>query len=211
MLCFYDRMYATKSRPTISLEDLPKIKQEFQSRKIDQKFLAEDFSVATLSASALGEPNQQKSAPTLESKIGGSIVLSPIHTVAPPISPSASAPVSAPPPPAAPLNSANVAISSEKGKTQGRLDIIPTQLAAPIKKSLAPEVVAAPPPPPPPKSQDKTAIALYDYVPEGEGISVSRGEIVTVIDPTDPNWWLIRNSNGMDGWAPATFLQANVN
>jgi hypothetical protein len=195
MISFYDRMYTTKNRPNLTLEDLPKIKQEFQSRKIDQKFLAEDFSVASLSISSLGDPNKLKASSSSAPGFGASAPVSSVSKAAP-----------APPPPAV---AAAVAPISETVKYQGRVEIIPTQPAAPIKKPLSPEVVAAPPPPPPPKSQEKTATALYDYVPDGDGVSISRGEIVTVVDSTDPNWWLVRNSNGKDGWAPATFLQAN--
>eukprot|EP00604_Paraphysomonas_vestita_P002536 CAMPEP_0174818762 /NCGR_PEP_ID=MMETSP1107-20130205/1617_1 /TAXON_ID=36770 /ORGANISM="Paraphysomonas vestita, Strain GFlagA" /LENGTH=207 /DNA_ID=CAMNT_0016031093 /DNA_START=1305 /DNA_END=1928 /DNA_ORIENTATION=- len=112
--------------------------------------------------------------------------------------------------------------SVEKEKHKGRASIIPSNNAVnqttkkPIQinseepiKVTAPSSIgsAPPPPPPPPKLTEKTAIVLYDYVPETEGISLSRGEIIVIVDTNDPNWWLVRNSNGSSGWAPATFLQ----
>jgi hypothetical protein len=209
-------MYSTKSVPKISLEDLTRIKKEFQERKIDQKFLAEDFSVATLSVGSESENTNQRKGSILSSSSA------PLTGQMKKESTSMSSPVTtdpAPPPPAPPR--ATEAKSDEKEKQKGRPSIIPMAHVVPAKKPLsetdlsppvaspAPAVSAPPPPPPPPKPQEKTAIALYDFVPDGAGISLTHGEVVTVLDVNDPAWWLVRNSNGQDGWAPATFLQIN--
>jgi hypothetical protein len=196
-------MYSSNSNSTILLEDLTRIKREFQERKIDQKFLAEDFSVAALSVTNGGDVNQRKGS-ILSAPLGGQL-----KKESPTMS-SASVVSTNPAPPARSME----AKAQENEKHKPRPSIIPSGQTAPAKKPLdeteiAPPVVAAAPPPPPPKSQEKTAIALYDFVPDGAGISLTHGEIVTVLDVNDPAWWLVRNSNAQEGWAPATFLQIN--
>lgn len=213
MLCFYVRMYSTRAISKITLEDLPRLKREFQERTIDQKFLAEDYSIATLN---INNDSKQRKA-SLYSPSGGSMESK--SSAPAPVPLSISSPAASQPPPE---NNSNTN-AQEKEKHKGRASIIPSnQTVNQIKKplndengELSSEVVAsvaadAPPPPPPrPKSQEKTAIALYDYVPDGHGIPLTRGEIVIIQDNSDANWWLVRNSNGVDGWAPGTYLQLN--
>lgn len=171
---------------------------------MDQKFLAEDFSVATLSTTSNGSDLNQRKGSILPS--------SPFDAQNKKETPMSSTAAADPVPPPPPRSSE--AKSEEKEKRKGRPSIIPMAQTAAVKKPLnetetTPPVVSLPPPPPPSKPQEKTAIALYDFVPDGAGISLSHGEIVTVLDVNDPAWWLVRNSNGQDGWAPATFLQLN--
>lgn len=208
MLCFYARMYSTRTITTITLDDLSRLKQEFQERKIDQKFLAEDFSVATLNNTTNKSPLESKSI----AEIGS---LSPS---------SSSSTISSRP---QPLSSTEKTETTQTEKHKGIPSIIPsnqsaTQTKKPLNENISPtgsslseggsisKTTTNPaPPPPPPKSQEKTAIAMYDYTPDGHGIPLTRGEIVIIQDSTDQNWWLVRNSNGTDGWAPASYLQLN--
>lgn len=48
------------------------------------------------------------------------------------------------------------------------------------------------------------AVADYDAVNEGE-VSLACGEVVEVLDKQE-EWWLV-NSRGVEGWAPANYLQ----
>ena len=75
--------------------------------------------------------------------------------------------------------------------------------------------MSTPPPPrpkgpPAPLSQPKYLVA-YEYNPSitEEGMmSIFVGEILTVSDTTDPDWWMATKvSNGQSGWIPAAYIR----
>ncbi|KAK8843340.1 hypothetical protein IAR55_006996 [Kwoniella newhampshirensis] len=61
---------------------------------------------------------------------------------------------------------------------------------------------------PPPSSQ--TATAQYDFDADGDDeLTVKDGEIVTVLDKENDEWWLVKNSRGKEGVVPAAYVQLN--
>lgn len=77
----------------------------------------------------------------------------------------------------------------------------------PTPNPVAPAAAAAPPPPPPPpKNQVLQGKILYDYAGETGGLQVRQGEIVTIADATNADWWLVTTASGGNGWAPASYI-----
>jgi hypothetical protein len=51
------------------------------------------------------------------------------------------------------------------------------------------------------------ALVVQDYQPSFAGaVAVVADEIVTVLDASSPDWWLVRTSDGREGAVPSTFL-----
>ena len=70
------------------------------------------------------------------------------------------------------------------------------------------------PPPPPMKARKPavaTAVALYDYSPDGgpEMLATAQGEKFTVINSSADDWWKVTNSSGKSGWVPASYMMLN--
>eukprot|EP00055_Hartaetosiga_balthica_P015570 m.92800 g.92800 ORF g.92800 m.92800 type:complete len:676 (+) comp8901_c0_seq3:109-2136(+) len=74
------------------------------------------------------------------------------------------------------------------------------------------------PPPPPMPSQSAPPVmqlhqepqcrALYDYVAtEADELTISAGEILTLLDSSDDDWWTTRNANGQQGVVPQTYVE----
>lgn len=55
----------------------------------------------------------------------------------------------------------------------------------------------------------KTATVLYDYSDADSPLQIHASEVVAVLDDTNPDWILIKDLNGNDGYAPANHLQLN--
>ncbi|KAJ3157812.1 ESCRT-0 subunit protein hse1 [Geranomyces variabilis] len=86
-----------------------------------------------------------------------------------------------------------------------------TAVSSQNQKSTLPNVATKSPMPPPvaarPTSR-KTVIAIEDHIPSEDGdLAFSKGDIVTVIDEVDENWY--RGSfRGQSGIFPKTFVQS---
>jgi hypothetical protein len=79
------------------------------------------------------------------------------------------------------------------------------------QKAQAPPRKSAPPPlPPPPAKGSPTAVALYDYTPEGGGgdmLAMKQGEVFSVNDKTGDDWWEVVTKAGKTGWVPASYVE----
>jgi hypothetical protein len=86
-----------------------------------------------------------------------------------------------------------------------------------------PSSAALPPPPihhartssaqsvPKAASAQLTATALYDFDAQGEDeLPVTEGEILTVIDKSNDDWWTVKNSRGKQGVVPAQYVELNT-
>lgn len=52
--------------------------------------------------------------------------------------------------------------------------------------------------------------ALYEFVAQGEDeLSVTENEVLTIVDKSDEEWWLVRNLSGQEGVVPAQYVQVN--
>ena len=52
------------------------------------------------------------------------------------------------------------------------------------------------------------AVALYDFRADGvDELSVSEGERLTVLEKDGDEWWKCRNSKGLEGVVPASYLE----
>jgi actin cytoskeleton-regulatory complex protein SLA1 len=210
MLCFHVQTYGGGRVQAVELQDLTSAKNAFKVRTADNKFLSDDLLQLTLSTK---KPSARSSSIATSNVASPSASASPVSAV----SSSDSQPVTA---------------NSSSGPRIGRSSVIPgVSTTTPVaKKSLPASMIATdashaqtsgietpsasspalpPPPPPPPRPSKKTAIMMYDYAPEGPGIAVVRGEVVVLVETSDPNWWLVKNSNEQDGWVPASYLQIN--
>lgn len=60
-----------------------------------------------------------------------------------------------------------------------------------------------------PKMGIKVAIALYDYIPAEEGeLEVHENDMLTVLDTSDADWWLVRHINKKgEGLVPMTYVE----
>jgi hypothetical protein len=57
-------------------------------------------------------------------------------------------------------------------------------------------------------SEGITGTVLYDFAAEGEDeLAVAEGEIVTVVDQGNEDWWKIRNAQGIEGVVPALYVK----
>ena len=74
-----------------------------------------------------------------------------------------------------------------------------------------PGVAKLPPPVPPPPVGDPQATCTFDYSPgKQEGmLSMTKGEVVTVLNKDDAEWWLV-SKNEMEGWVPASYVKLIV-
>jgi hypothetical protein len=64
-----------------------------------------------------------------------------------------------------------------------------------------------PPPPPPPPASLLTFEAMYDYTAAtGDELSFPAGSRLTIIDQSDPNWWMAEDSMGTRGLVPSNYL-----
>lgn len=56
-----------------------------------------------------------------------------------------------------------------------------------------------------------TATALYDFEAQGEDeLPIAEGEILTVIDKSNDDWWTVKNSRGKQGVVPAQYVELNT-
>jgi hypothetical protein len=71
-----------------------------------------------------------------------------------------------------------------------------------------PSARAPPPPPPPPPAAAANAFqAMYDYSALGDDeLSFSVGSSLTVLDQSDPNWWMAEDQLGNRGLVPSNYL-----
>lgn len=54
------------------------------------------------------------------------------------------------------------------------------------------------------------AVALYDFAADGEDeLSVAEGEEVVVLERDSDEWWKCRNSKGLEGVVPASYLESS--
>ncbi|WWD21143.1 hypothetical protein CI109_105624 [Kwoniella shandongensis] len=62
----------------------------------------------------------------------------------------------------------------------------------------------------PSPSSQPTATVQYDFDADGDDeLTVKDGEIVTVLDKENDEWWLVKNSRGKEGVVPAAYVQLN--
>lgn len=47
--------------------------------------------------------------------------------------------------------------------------------------------------------------AMYPY--EGQGIKMQKGEVMILVNKTNPDWWSIRKLEGQEGFVPATYVR----
>jgi hypothetical protein len=71
----------------------------------------------------------------------------------------------------------------------------------------------SPPPPPrpnPPPKREPLYVVVFDYNPSvtEEGMMpIFVGEVLTVTDKSDPDWWMAKKPNGQVGWVPGSYLK----
>jgi hypothetical protein len=73
-----------------------------------------------------------------------------------------------------------------------------------------PEPVAEPEPEPEPQQGDSRpqAKALYEYQAAQEGdLAFNEGDIITIVDSSDPSGWWVGELNGLSGTFPSNFVQ----
>ncbi|GAA5897776.1 Rax2p [Sporobolomyces salmoneus] len=55
--------------------------------------------------------------------------------------------------------------------------------------------------------EPSTALARYSFSAENQGeLSISANEQLSILEATDPNWWMVANSAGQRGLVPQTYL-----
>jgi hypothetical protein len=55
------------------------------------------------------------------------------------------------------------------------------------------------------------AVVLYDFTADGEDeLSVQEGESLTVLERDADDWWRVRNSQGLEGVVPASYIEASI-
>lgn len=103
--------------------------------------------------------------------------------------------------------------SHPKGGSGGGAVAPAPRQAAPIQQQAAPvqqQVIQQQPPRPAAPVQQqaavKTVTALYDFAPQESGeLRFRKGDLVTVTDDTDPNWWK-GQCHGEKGLFPASYV-----
>ncbi|KAK6332768.1 class II myosin [Orbilia brochopaga] len=78
--------------------------------------------------------------------------------------------------------------------------------------SSTPAAARAPPPPPPPPvappSQDPIYRVLYDFAGQSENeLSLTKGEIIIIVQKEGNGWWLAKKQDETQGWAPSAYLK----
>lgn len=69
----------------------------------------------------------------------------------------------------------------------------------------------APPAPAPSAGGGGEAVALYDFVADGEDeLSISEGEKLTVLEKDGDDWWKVRNSRRQEGVVPASYVEVSL-
>lgn len=64
---------------------------------------------------------------------------------------------------------------------------------------------------PEPVDGDAAAV-LYDFTADGEDeLSVKEGESLTVLERDADDWWRVRNSDGLEGVVPASYMEVSNN
>lgn len=57
-------------------------------------------------------------------------------------------------------------------------------------------------------SQVSTVAAAFDFDPQEEGeLRLRKGDIITVLDKSDANWWKGKNSDGKEGMFPVPYVK----
>ena len=52
--------------------------------------------------------------------------------------------------------------------------------------------------------------AKYDFSPTGRGqLTLKVGDVFTIVNKTNEDWWMVRSAGGELGLAPATYLEAH--
>lgn len=115
-----------------------------------------------------------------------------------------------------------VAISSDEDNDQ---NVTSPTAGAKAVRWAEPSSAALPPPPmhhartssaqsvpkAAPASAQLTATALYDFDAQGEDeLAVTEGEILTVIDKSNDDWWTVKNARGQQGAVPAQYVELNT-
>lgn len=60
------------------------------------------------------------------------------------------------------------------------------------------------------KTTEETATALYDFEADGEDeLSVAQGELLVVLEKDGDEWWKCRNTKGLIGVVPASYLEVS--
>lgn len=47
--------------------------------------------------------------------------------------------------------------------------------------------------------------ALYPFT--GQGMVMAKGEVMFLMNKTNPDWWSVRKSDGTDGFVPANYVK----
>ena len=56
-----------------------------------------------------------------------------------------------------------------------------------------------------------TGTVLYDFAAEGEDeLAVAEGEVVTVVDQGNEDWWKVRNAQDIEGVVPALYVKVRL-
>lgn len=111
-------------------------------------------------------------------------------------------------PEAQPLPSTDSSVSySQQATNQNDTTIVP-QIQIPNESNTS-SAVKSRPPPPPPTVHEPTAKALYDFIGDGpDQLSISKNEIVVIIQKEDNGWWFARRQDGSaKGWTPSAYIQ----
>lgn len=57
-------------------------------------------------------------------------------------------------------------------------------------------------------SGGEKAVVLYDFDAQGDDeLTVKENDSITLVDRSDDEWWLVRNSRGQEGVVPAQYVQ----
>ena len=45
------------------------------------------------------------------------------------------------------------------------------------------------------------------YLISGQGVIMAKGEIMILLNKTNPDWWSVRKVDGIDGFVPANYVR----
>ncbi|KAJ7293040.1 P-loop containing nucleoside triphosphate hydrolase protein [Mycena rebaudengoi] len=105
--------------------------------------------------------------------------------------------VGAPPPMAAATRATPAAATPKAAPASAARASAP----APAARASAP-----PPPPPPPKPAANLYRAKFDFAGEEGEMSLTKDDIVELIEQDDNGWWLVKK-DGVQGWTPNNYLE----